>query len=278
MIRLPREPFTGGLTSRHDACPDERVCSSICRIQRLWPRSWHSCRPRSVGGGAERLAALADDPAFPERLVAHRFRTSRSFGVAFALLLVLATHTLLWSLPLLVFSCTVASFRFRRVIYRESWSLAGYLSFVIRASVAIFGFWLLLAGLPALAGLAGSYGWFVALALCLLLVIWNARYTDAVRLLLRANVRSTIQTSLRKVHRTCAGQHRRNAALRASQTWRRSDCERDRPPGGEPSGRPFHRHSAVSPEKTTRVVAICGHELAHLGTLQCAPHAAAQRR
>jgi heat shock protein HtpX len=208
------------------------------------------------------LAALADDPTFPERLVAHRFRTSRSFGVAFALLLVLATHTLLWSLPLLVFSCTVASFRFRRVIYRESWSLAGYLSFVIRASVAIFGFWLLLAGLPALAGLAGSYGWFVALALCLLLVIWNARYSDAVRLLLRATPIDNPDLVARFT------------ALAQASTAGMPRFEQARLGGGAIANaialpavsRPsvLFTDTLLSRLKDDEIVAICGHELAHL--------------
>ena len=208
------------------------------------------------------LAPLADDPAFPERLVAHRFRTSRSFGVAFALLLVLVTHTLLWSLPLLVLSCTVASFWFRRVIYRESWSLVGYLSFVTRASVAIFGFWLLLAGLPALAGLAGSYGWLVALALGLLLVIWNARYTDAVRLLLRATAIDNPDLVAKFT------------ALAQASTAGMPRFEQARLGGGRianaialPSvSRPsvLFTDTLLSRLKDDEVVAICGHELAHL--------------
>ena len=208
------------------------------------------------------LAPLADDPAFPERLVAHRFRTSRSFGVAFALLLVLVTHTLLWSLPLLVLSCTVASFRFRRVIYRESWSLAGYLSFVTRASVAIFGFWLLLAALPALAGLAGSYGWLVALALGLLLVIWNARYTDAVRLLLRATAIDNPDLVAKFT------------ALAQASTAGMPRFEQARLGGGAIANaialpavsRPsvLFTDTLLSRLKDDEIVAICGHELAHL--------------
>ena len=208
------------------------------------------------------LAPLADDPAFPERLVAHRFRTSRSFGVAFALLLVLVTHTLLWSLPLLVLSCTVASFRFRRVIYRESWTLAGYLSFITRASIAIFGFWLLLAGLPALAGLAGSYRWFVALAIGLLLVIWNARYSDAVRLLLRATAIDN-QDLVAKF-----------TALAQASTAGMPRFEQARLGGGRIANaialpavsRPsvIFTDTLLSHLNSDEIVAICGHELAHL--------------
>ena len=208
------------------------------------------------------LAPLADDPAFPERLVAHRFRTGRSFGVAAALLLVLVTHTLLWSLPLLILSCTVASFRFRRVIYRETWSLGGYLSFFTRASVAIFGFWLLLAALPALAGLAGSYGWLVALALGLLLVIWNARYSDAVRLLLRATPIDNPDLVAKFT------------ALAQASTAGMPRFEQARLAGGAIANAialPSQGRSSVlftdtllSRLEDDEVVAICGHELAHL--------------
>ena len=208
------------------------------------------------------LAPLADDPAFPERLVAHRFRTTRSFGVALALLLVLVTHTLLWSLPLLVFSCTVASFQFRRVIYRESWSLATYLSFVTRASVAIFGFWLLLAALPALAGVAGSYGWIVALALGLLLVIWNARYTDAVRLLLRATAIDNpdlVAKFTALAHASTAGMPRFEQARLGGGAIANAIAL----PAVSRASVLF-TDSLLSRLEDDEIVAICGHELAHL--------------
>ena len=53
------------------------------------------------------LAPQVDDAAFPERLAAHRQRSGQSFGVALALLLVLFTHTLFWSLPLLILSLSL---------------------------------------------------------------------------------------------------------------------------------------------------------------------------
>jgi heat shock protein HtpX len=132
------------------------------------------------------LAPLVEDPAFPERLVAHRHRTARSFAVSCALLFVLFTRTAVWSLPLLAFTCIGASFRFRRAIYQESWGLVAYLSFIVRLIVAIFGFWLLLAGVPAIASLAGSRDWLAALLLTAALWCWNAHYTDVVRFLMRS--------------------------------------------------------------------------------------------
>jgi heat shock protein HtpX len=131
------------------------------------------------------LVPLVDDPAFPERLAAHRLRTGRSFGFALGLLLFLATRTLWWSGPLLILSCSVAGYQFRKAIYRETWSLGSYLWFFTRAIVAMFGFWLLLAGAPALARLAGPYDLAAAAVLGLLLFAWNARYSDSIRLLLR---------------------------------------------------------------------------------------------
>jgi heat shock protein HtpX len=158
--------------------PDLPLATPVAVLLALVPALDRWWRGRS-------LVPLADDSAFPERLYAYRQRGGRSFGVAFALLLVLFTNTLLWSLPLLMFSCMAANFRFRRTIYRETWSLGGYLSFIVRAIVAIFGFWLLLIVLPILADLAGSRDWMVALALAVVLLAWNARSTDSVRFLLQ---------------------------------------------------------------------------------------------
>jgi len=208
------------------------------------------------------LAPLADDPAFPERLVAHRMRGGRSFGVSCALLLVLFTDTLLWSLPLLILSCTTASFQFRRVIYQESWGLGAYLSFVIRAIVAVFGFWLVLAALPALASLAAPRDWLAALLLGGVLALWNARYTETVRFLLRAKPVD---------HPVLA---ERFVALAQASTAGMPHFEQVTLGGGAIANAialPSVARSAVLFTDTllsrldeNESVAICGHELAHL--------------
>ena len=209
-----------------------------------------------------RLAPLTDDAAFPERLAAHRQRGGRSFGVAFALLLVLFTETLLWSLPLLTFSCMVANFRFRRAIYRETWGLVSYLSFIARAIVAIFGFWLLLVGLPLLAEYAGSRAWVAAIALALVLLVWNARPTDAVRFLLRTRAIANPPLVARFV------------ALAQSSTAGMPVFEVVPLGGGAIANAiavPSLRRSAVlftdsllARLDEEEIVAICGHELAHV--------------
>src|SRR5262245_49979024 len=131
------------------------------------------------------LVPLVDEPGFPERLIAHRHRIGRTFGFALGLLIFLVTRTLWWSIPLLLLACSVGGYQFRKAIHRESWGLGTYLWFFTRAIVAMFGFWLLIAGMPALARLAAPYDLIAGAALGLLLFAWNARYSDSVRWILR---------------------------------------------------------------------------------------------
>ena len=49
----------------------------------------------------------------------------------------------------------------RRVIYGETWSLAAYLSFFHRLTIGVFGMWILLGAIPALAAMAGRFDWIV---------------------------------------------------------------------------------------------------------------------
>ena len=133
-----------------------------------------------------RLALLADDPALPERLLANRKRNSVVGGCAFGLLIALAPAHRLWLLPLFLAGQMAAAYPLRKTLYQETWSLFGYFSFFLRLLLAGFGFWILLASLPALTAMAGSYGWMAASALAALLLAWSTWSSDVFRLLLRA--------------------------------------------------------------------------------------------
>jgi Zn-dependent protease with chaperone function len=133
-----------------------------------------------------RLAAIVEDPAFPERLLASRGRSAAASFCAVVLIGALGARHLVWGLPLLVVARTAAAFPLRRVLYQETWSLGVYLSSFLRLMGAFFGFWVLLAGTPALIVLAGASGWIVALALAVLLLLLNHGYADVVLAVLAA--------------------------------------------------------------------------------------------
>jgi Zn-dependent protease with chaperone function len=208
------------------------------------------------------LIPLVDDPAFPERLAAHRLRTGRSLGVALGFLIFLATRTLWWSAPLLILSCSIAGYQFRRAIFRETWGLGTYLSFFTRAIVANFGFWLLLAGMPALARLAAPHDLAAAIAFAALLLAWNARHSDSIRRLLRT--RPVENTALLA----------RFLALAQASDAKLPRFEQIDLHGGSIANAfalPSLRQSSVlftdsllSRLEADESVAICGHEIAHL--------------
>ncbi len=131
------------------------------------------------------LVRLADDPALPERLVAHQARNTQVVAAAVAILLVSWPSSTTWAIPLLVAARGVAAYPLRKQLYTETWGLAGYLSFFGRLVLGLFGFWLLLAALPLLAQAAGTRDWIAALVLAAVLFFWNARAAHVLRWLLR---------------------------------------------------------------------------------------------
>ena len=132
------------------------------------------------------LTRLADDPVLPERLAAYQRRNGVVLVLAAGTIAVLARGSFPWTLPLLLAATYVGGFSLRKTVFGETWSLAGYLSFFGRLTVGLFGFWILLAAAPALVARAGSYDWVAGAILGGLLLIWNLRYADVVRLCLRA--------------------------------------------------------------------------------------------
>jgi heat shock protein HtpX len=208
------------------------------------------------------LTPLVNDLAFPERLAAYRVRSGQAVGVGLVLLVVGFTSTLYWSVPLLILSCTMAGHRLRRVIYRETWSLGAYISFLGRASLAFFGFWILLASAPAIASYAGARDWIVAIVLAVVLLAWNQWSSNSVRLLLRTRPipnPELLQKFVTLAQATTAGMPRfeqvelhggaiANAIALASRG--RSSV--------------IFTDSLLSRLEEREIVAICGHELAHL--------------
>jgi Zn-dependent protease with chaperone function len=133
-----------------------------------------------------KLAALVDDPAFPERLNADQRRNGALVFVALAALTFIAFESLIWTLPLTVSALVAAGYPLRRSVYGETWSLGAYLWFFARAMFAWSGFWILLGATPSLARLAGGNDWLVAALLGGTLVLWNARFAAVFRRCLRS--------------------------------------------------------------------------------------------
>jgi hypothetical protein len=111
------------------------------------------------------IARFADDPALPERLFGDRQVTGSSFVIAITALFILTGGAAIWAIPLAVLAYFAAGLPLRRILYNETWSLAVYLSFVVRFFIAFWSFWILVGALPALAHWAGNYDWLVALTL-----------------------------------------------------------------------------------------------------------------
>jgi Zn-dependent protease with chaperone function len=142
-----------------------------------------------------RLSSRIDDPTLPELLAAHRRRNGAMFGAVVAG----AGWVAVWSEArisvLVVLSALVAyaglvaaAYPLRRALYQETWTFQAYCSFYPRLIFGLFGFWLTLAALPAIASLAGHGDWVVAAALAVLLLCWNNRYADVVRGCLRTRL------------------------------------------------------------------------------------------
>jgi Zn-dependent protease with chaperone function len=138
---------------------------------RLW--SWRTLR--------------LDDPLLPERLLAHGRRNLAVLWTVIACTFVLGGFpNLFWALPLVLFMRSVAGYPLRRALFDERWSLLTYQAVMLRLFVAASGFWLTLAATPLLVNAAGSLDWIVAIAIGMLLFVWNFHSADVFRWLVRA--------------------------------------------------------------------------------------------
>jgi heat shock protein HtpX len=131
-----------------------------------------------------RIARFADDPALPERLVAGGNVAATCFAFTIAALIAVTGAAAIWAIPLAVIAYIAASLPLRRVLYNETWSLASYLTFVIRFIVAFWSFWVLTCALPALVLWTGERGWIVALLMGLGLLLLAKRQTEVSRWLI----------------------------------------------------------------------------------------------
>jgi heat shock protein HtpX len=132
------------------------------------------------------IARFAHDPALPERLFAGGRVTSSSIVLTIAALIMVTGHAAIWAVPLAVIAYLAAAMPLRRLLYGETWSLAAYLSFVLRFFIAFWGFWALVCMLPSLALWAGDRASLVALVIGACLLLLATRQTDVIRWLIRA--------------------------------------------------------------------------------------------
>ena len=126
-----------------------------------------------------------DDPTLPERLQAARVRRGTAFGVALVLLFVASVDALVWSFPLMLGCLMAAAYPLRRALYGETWSLPAYVAFFLRLSITVWGFWLLLGAALWITSSSSFAGWPTSVVLASVLLIFNARYAETVRFLLR---------------------------------------------------------------------------------------------
>ena len=130
-----------------------------------------------------------NDPALPERLAATQKRNWAVFSFALSAVIVLSFLTswsLLWMTALLVIARIFAAYPVRKALYGETWGPWAYFSFFARLITAVFGFWVLLLALPALALMAGERGWILGAVLGVVLFAWSARFQHVFAVLVRA--------------------------------------------------------------------------------------------
>jgi Zn-dependent protease with chaperone function len=136
---------------------------------------------------ARTLIPLLDDPVLPERLAAHRRRNLIGLWFVLAAVMVLGgVRDLLWTMPIVMAGRLVTGYPIRRALYDEHWSMATYMVTMFRLWLAVAGFWLSLAAAPLVAAAAGSLDWVAALVVAVLLFVWNSRYADVFRWLVRS--------------------------------------------------------------------------------------------
>ena len=131
------------------------------------------------------LAAQPDHPLIAERLQAHHVRVGYVIGACLMALCAGWPRWSLWTIPLLFFTQSAASYPLTRTLYDETWSLAAFVSFYTRLPVAIFGFWALLAAAPWIVSMAGAWEWAATATLAVVLVAWDRYFADVLRALLR---------------------------------------------------------------------------------------------
>jgi Zn-dependent protease with chaperone function len=131
------------------------------------------------------LARSADDSLLAERLLATRMRGRYVLALAWGIVIVEWPDHCLWLIALMLVMRALAAYPLRKALHGETWTRAGYLWFFSRLIAAVLGFWLLLTLLPELSRWAGRGDWIVSILVAGVLLLWNERYADTLRLILR---------------------------------------------------------------------------------------------
>ena len=131
------------------------------------------------------LAQRKDDPVLPERFMAHQRRNGMLLAAAFVASAMVEPRALPWTGPLLFSTVVAAGYPVRRAIYGETWNFTVYLSFFHRLTIGVFGVWIVLGAIPALAAMAGRFDWLVGAVAAGLVIAWDRHYSRVLRNLLR---------------------------------------------------------------------------------------------
>lgn len=208
------------------------------------------------------LARLADDPALPERLAAAQQRSSLTFIASVAIVLATAPGSSIWAVPLTYVGWLTGGYPLRKKLFEDTWTLGGYLLFCGRFTVAAWGFFFLFLTTPIIAGAARPFEWLAGGALAIVLLVWNARYAEAFRWLMRA--RPIADPAL-------VGRFTAMAQASSAQLPRFEVVPLDGGAVANAIAMPSRRQPSVIFTETllTRldrdeIAAICAHELAHL--------------
>ncbi len=133
-----------------------------------------------------RLVRGRNDPRLPERWLAY-FGSLAKLGLLCASGLLVAADAAGLPLALLLLLVTAAgSFPARRALLDESWGLGSFLAFVLRFSLPLFLFWLVLAAAPAAVMATGPWQGPAAVTLAALLLLWSYSLGGALPALMRA--------------------------------------------------------------------------------------------
>lgn len=124
-----------------------------------------------------RLTRLAEHPALSERLLARNHQVAQLTLAAIIVLLIFVRHHAGWAVPGMFLAVAVASFPARRRLLDESWSLGQYLLFHARLWAGWFGIWLLIMVAPFVVSTGGTADRWVAAAVAVVALAWNAAYS-----------------------------------------------------------------------------------------------------
>jgi Zn-dependent protease with chaperone function len=125
------------------------------------------------------------DAALPERWQALLLRLQQVAMVVVISLIAAAPLGTLWALPVCWLATTAATHPLRRRLYGETWSIGARMLWQLRATLALRGYWLVLAVTPSLMWLAPQSR-ATAIAVGALLVAWNIWFVPVTRALLGA--------------------------------------------------------------------------------------------